>query len=99
MIVKHLQGHRFGKISASEETLSLLFIPKVTRSRSWFMRNKTDISTVEVRLEVGSGELEVKNFPFVTFSAEWSSGGASIEQEVTQGYGISLSFSCRFPPL
>lgn len=73
---------------------AMLFISKV--SPRGFFGDLGDVSLVEVRLGDTNRTVEVKNFPIVTFSAEWSSSGATIEQEVTRGYGISLSFQLQF---
>lgn len=75
----------------------MLFISKVTAG-SWFRfgKKKSDVTMVEVRLGDGPRQLEVVNFPLITFSAELSSSGALIEREVTKGYGVTLSFELQF---
>lgn len=73
---------------------AMLFISKVS-PRGYFGESG-DVSLVEVCLGDTNRSVEVRNFPIVTFSAEWSSSGAAIEQEVTKGYGVSLSFQLQF---
>lgn len=74
---------------------AMMFITKVVPLRYLgFAGGSVDL--VELRLGDNNGSVEVVNFPLVTFSAELSTSGASIEQEVTKGYGISLSFQLQF---
>lgn len=72
---------------------AFMFISRVHAS-SWFRfgNRKLDVDMVEVRLGDGERQLEVKNYPLVTFSAALSSSGALIEREVSHGYSIKFSF-------
>lgn len=79
---------------AIQRDRAMMFITKVTPRR--FFNNPGDVSLVEVVLGDTDHSVEVKNFPIVTFSAELSSSSAAVEQEITKGYSVSLSFQLQF---
>lgn len=90
--LRNLLLHQTSTFYIHRERAYLLLARVVSRARPWMPGRHSDVEMVEVRLEDGLQEFEVANFPLVTLSADLSTSGAQVEREVTDGFGITLSF-------
>lgn len=76
-----------------EDSGSILMFPRQYREYSrWTFWRKPRIHMIEIQLnETNYNMYDVVYYPLVTFSAEWSTSGATLEREVGTGYGVKYS--------